>query len=104
MPVTLRCAATGDLLLLSALAKDLLGLIGKNAAEPGILEPKDMPLALTVLRALKDAPPPAAPEGDQPEATPAFSDEAVSLHKRAWPLIQMIEQALAGDKPIVWGV
>jgi len=114
MTVKLRCAATGDLLLLSATAKDLLGLLGK-APEQGIIEPPDMPAALDKLKALSDDaarhPPAGADnkadsETDQsdPSEEPAFSDQAVSLRQRAWPLIQMIERAQAANKSIVWGV
>jgi hypothetical protein len=107
MPVKLRCTATADLLLLSALAQDLLARLGKDAAQAGILEPQDMPAALRVLHDLDDARPESAAKtssADEPAPEPDFVDEAVSLRKRAWPLIQMIERALAAQKPIVWGV
>ena len=106
MTVKLRSAATGDLVLLSATAKELLGLLGKQADRPGIIEPSDMSAALATLQALKapakDHVASAAPSDDDKPV--AFSDESVSQHQRAWPLIQMIEKAQAADKPIVWGV
>ncbi len=113
MAITLRCAATGDLLLLQDVAKTLLGLLGKDFSAPGILEPADMPRALGLLRAL----PAESPQSKSDEATQddaqgdaqnevavPFADEAVPLSKRAWALIQMIERAMAAGKPIVWGV
>jgi hypothetical protein len=111
MSVKLRCAVTGDLLLLSATAHELLGLIGKQADQPGILEPQDMPGAVAQLKALKtqlpasaDAPEPNK-DDDAPSASPDDApQEIVSLYHRAVPLIQMIERALAAGKPIVWGV
>ncbi len=111
MSLTLRCAATGDLLLIQALAHELLGLLGKQADQPGILEPADMPHALSVLRGLPvdspqsraDTQAPDEAEEDGDLAVP-FAEETVPLRKRAWPLIQMIERALAEGKPIVWGV
>jgi len=111
MTVKLTSQATGDLPLVNALAHELLGLLGKQADQPGILEPADMPHALGVLRGLPadspqsradtQAPDEAEEEGDL--AVP-FAEETVPLRKRAWPLIQMIERALAEGKPIVWGV
>lgn len=109
MAITLRCAATGDLLLLQDVAKALLGLLGKDFSAPGILEPADMSRALGLLRAL----PAESPQAKSDEATQddtqdqvvvPFADEAVPLGKRAWALIQMIERAMAAGKPIVWGV
>lgn len=111
MSVKLRCAVTGDLLLLSATAHELLGLLGKQADQPGILEPQDMPHALSQLRALKtqlpaspEQPEPKNDEDDQASPSDDAPDEAISLYHRAWPLIQMIERAQAAGKPIVWGV
>ena len=109
MAITLRCAATGDLLLLQDVAKALLGLLGKDFSAPGILEPADMPRALGLLRALPAESPQAksdeATQDDaQDEVVVPFADEAVPLGKRAWALIQMIERAMAAGKPIVWGV
>ncbi|HEX5356276.1 MAG TPA: DUF1840 domain-containing protein [Aquabacterium sp.] len=112
MLVKLRSAATGDLLLTGDLAKALAKVLDKRFDAPGILEPQSMPVALEVLKALPDESPTAGASADgggdaAPREEPAsvsFQDEAVSLRKRAWPLIKMIEEALAADKPIVWGV
>lgn len=115
MSVKLRCTATGDLLLLAATADQLLGLLGKQADQPGIIEPADMPAALQVLKNLPtpangqrdDAASADRAEGDDadPSDAPAsFQDETVTLRQRAWPLIQMIERAQSAGKPIVWGV
>jgi hypothetical protein len=109
MAITLRCAATGDLLLLQDAAKALLGLLGKDFSAPGILEPADMPRALGLLRALPAESPQsksdeATQDDAQDEVVVPFADESVPLGKRAWALIQMIERAMAAGKPIVWGV
>jgi hypothetical protein len=118
MPVTFKSQATGNLVMLSAHAEALLKLLGKTAVEPGILEVADMPRALATFRALDpdelpDVPARVAGEDalaadsdrrheDKPPV--GFQDEPVSLRQRAAPFIRLIEQAQAGDKPIVWGV
>lgn len=115
MPITFKSQATGDLLMLQASAEALLSLLGKDAAQPGILETKDMPAALALLQGLPaDEPEPvdqrgmaaddAADPSDERLADRAFADEPVTLRQRAWPLVRMIERALAENKPIVWGV
>lgn len=99
MTVKFKSQATGDLVMLGASAKAVLALINKVPEGPGILEPADMPQALA---ALKNAPDEVPPPEDGHERT--FSEEPISLRKRAYPLVLMIERALAADKPIVWGV
>jgi hypothetical protein len=120
MPVTFKSQAAADLVMLNASAEALLGMIGKTASEPGILEPKDMAAALATLQAAshdaetgsEPAEPRALPvdklageQDDEPVAREtAFADEPVTLRQRAWPLIRMIERAMAENRPIVWGV
>jgi Domain of unknown function (DUF1840) len=101
MTIRLRCGVTADLLLLNDLGNKLLGLLGKVAQQPGIIEPEDMPRALAMLNALSDEV--SSAMVDERESVP-FVEEPVSLRKRAWPLIKMIEEAQAAGKPIVWGV
>lgn len=105
MSLTLKSKATGNLVLVNAHAQALLGLLGKNAAEPGILEPKDMPAALAALQGLPDELPPP-PEDAKPDEDKRIDpmDEPVAPRKRAWPLIEMIRRAHEAQEPIVWGV
>ena len=118
MSITFKSQATGDLFMVQAHAESLLKLLGKAPAAKGIIEPKDMPAALEILRALWDevaedegASAPERGRDDDDDARedgeprePGFLGERVSLRLRAWPLIQMLEKAHAADKPIVWGV
>lgn len=125
MPVTFKSQATGNLVMLSAHAEALLKLLGKTAVEPGILEVADMSHALATFRALDPdqlldaavatALPESSQASDGTHAADAerchddkppvgFQDEPVSLRQRAAPFIRLIEQAQAGNKPIVWGV
>jgi Domain of unknown function (DUF1840) len=111
MALTLRSPAAGDLILLNDLAKALLGCLGKDSSQPGILEPKDMAAAVQTLKALPDTLEAASEggEGDD-EGAPAnqadvpFADAKVPLRHRAAPLVRMIEFAMAENQPIVWGV
>ena len=114
MPITFKSQATGNLVMLQAHADALLRLLGKSATEPGIIEVSDMPRVLATLHGLAHELPPvpadASAELDAPQApdedaaVPAFQDEPVSLRQRAAPLIRLIEQAQAGQQPVVWGV
>ncbi|HET8870473.1 MAG TPA: DUF1840 domain-containing protein [Aquabacterium sp.] len=103
MAIKFKSQATGDLIMVQTTAQAVLGLIGKSADAPGILEPADMPAALAALKGASDEAAPDQPEDDD-HPTPAFQDEAVSLRKHAYPLVLMIERAMKAGKPIVWGV
>jgi hypothetical protein len=107
MTFKFKSQATQDLVMLQASAQQVLQLIGKDAAGSGILEPQDMPAALATLR---DLPEPGGQDdegalrGQDEDAVEPAPSEGISLRKRAWPFVQMIERAHAANKPIVWGV
>jgi hypothetical protein len=102
MPVIFKSKATGDLLMVSAHAQAVLDVLGKTASQAGILIPEDMPAALTALRSLPDE---APSDDERDEGSSGVGDvDGVSLRKRAWPMVKMIEEALAANASIVWGV
>lgn len=113
--IKFQSQATADMVMLPKHAHAILQLIGKSEEGPGILETKDMPAALAVFKGLPQEPDRSRKtavqatadedEADVPEAAPpAFIDEHISLRKRAWPLVTMIERAMQEGKPIVWNV
>jgi Domain of unknown function (DUF1840) len=115
MPTIFKSKATGDLIMVSAHAEQVLECIHKTAKQAGILQPHEMAHALEVLRMLPDLSPSDSDgvqeSGDKtesqsvevPPADVPMSDN-ISLHKRAWPLVRMIEAASAANQAIVWGV
>ena len=104
MAIKFKSQATGDLVMVQATAEAVLALLGKSPNQPGIIEPADMAQALVTLKSASDDVPKVRSENDEDRDEPGFSDEAVSLRKHAYPLVLMIERALAAGKPIVWGV
>jgi hypothetical protein len=105
MPVIFKSKATGDLLMVSAHAQALLDFLGKTATQPGILSVEDMPAALVTLHALPDEDPDQDEDrGDDEAQARRKGIDGVSARKRAWPLIRLIDEALAAGEPIVWGV
>ena len=76
-----------------------------------IVEVEHMPAAIAALRAaVRDAEAPAQAEADAQADADADADEppgrgsGVSLRQRLWPVIEMLERALAAKEPVVWGV
>ncbi len=98
-----RSRADSDLFMNQAPAERILGIIGKQPAPQGIIEPADMPRAIAALQAAVDDDERArrAP-GDAEPAAPAA--QGITLRQRAWPFVQLLKRSLEADTPVVWGV
>ena len=102
-----KSKAAGDVIMMGPSGDHVLRVIGKQPAPKGIIEPADMPAAISAIEraiveeedARKQAEADAAAEGRT--LAPA---EGVSLRQRAWPLVEMMKRAHADGKEIVWGV
>ena len=92
-----KSAATGDLIMLGPHGDQLLRLLGREPAAQGIIEPVDMPGAVTALLAAVAQE--EAPAADDDERLPP-----VGLRQRLWPMVEMLRRAQAADAPVVWGV
>lgn len=110
MIVTFKSAVCADVIYFGDVAKRMMELMGKEAAEKGIVTVEQLPAAIAQLEAaiaadkeshrqhlLKDEPgvEKAADGGTRP---------FVSLTQRAQPLLAMLKDSLAENKPVVWGV
>lgn len=99
-----KSKADSDLFMNQGPAERILSIIGKAPGPKGIIEPADMAEAITRLEAAvaEEERARAEREGGA-ESAPAAS-QAITLHQRAWPFLQLLKRAQAADKPIVWGV
>ncbi len=109
-----KSAASGDVIMLGPHGDAMLRLLGREPAAKGIVEPRDVAAAQAALRTAieqaerrvadphADAGAAAAGTGGDGAATGA--ETAVSLRRRLWPMIDMLERAAAADVPVVWGV
>lgn len=104
MPVTFKSKAAADLVMVSAHAEALLKTLGKTAAQPGIIEPQDMPRALTVLQGLPDEPIRTGADDPADQEEQEALEDRVPPRTRAWPLVQMIQRSKDAGVPVVWGV
>jgi hypothetical protein len=115
MSVTFKSKATGDLLMVNAHAEQVLTWLKKTAQRPGILQPHEMSAAMVALRSLPELSASDDADDQENEDNPDTQglnthpaevpmSEDISLRKRAWPLVQMMEAALAANEAIVWGV
>jgi hypothetical protein len=106
-----KSKAAGDLIMLEPNGRRVLQIIGKgfggSPEATGIITPEQMPSAIAALEAAiaqEEAEHQAAVNEakSRGEAPPSF--EAISLRKRAWPLVEMLKRAHAHDASITWGV
>jgi uncharacterized Ntn-hydrolase superfamily protein len=102
-----KSQAAGDLIMLEPNGRRVLQIMAKDAAPTGIILPEQMPAALQALTAAivqEEAEQQAAIAAAKAQGHAAPSFEAVSLRKRAWPMVEMLQRCAKENAPITWGV
>jgi len=102
MPITFKSKHSPNILMLEAVALELIKKTGHSGTVPGSLAADDIPAALerlraSIARAEAHAADQNAERDDEREGGPA-----VSLAHRALPLIEMLETALAEADYVIW--
>lgn len=98
MLITFRSKASSNITLFSDTAMSLLKMMGHSATLPGSLLSTDIPAALASLnKALESAPADPHQDTNMPD-----SELPVSLHLRAFPLIQLLAAAAQQDCSVTW--
>jgi hypothetical protein len=100
-----KSKAAGDVIMMGPNGNRVLEILGREPAPKGIFEVRDLPRLIATLEAAiaqDDAARAAAGASDDDDSAPG--GDAVSLRRRAWPLLEMMRRALAADAVIVWGV
>jgi Domain of unknown function (DUF1840) len=97
-----KSKACGDVIMLGPQGDQVLRLLGREPAPKGIIEASAMASALALLKAAIHTAEQAglAAPADAVDAP----DDAVSLRRRLWPIIEMLTQSSAAGQPVVWGV
>ena len=110
-----KSKATADLIMLEPNGKQILRIIGKEAATKGILEVLEIPRAIEALRqavqqeedtrAQMDAQnvSGSVDTKDTKGAVTSGQERPVSLRQRAAPFIDMLQRAHKANKDVVWG-
>lgn len=106
---------TGDVILLEATAKRLLGIIGKDASPQGILLCQDIPAAIAALRLAvaqeeieekeekEKAQQEPIPDQDNAASDHATAQDPVRLRLRVPPFLDMLERSHRHGDSVVWG-
>ncbi len=96
-----KSKAGGDVIMLEATGRQVLGVMGKGFDAKGILLPEHMPAAKTAIEAAIAQDEQTAAQAD---ASVEEARQRISLRTRAWPLVTLIERSLKEKVPITWGV
>jgi hypothetical protein len=108
MLITFKTSAAPDVMMLEDLAEYLLGIIGKQLNERGVITHEELPSAIQKLesaivtdkkvRAEHDGHFHEGEEGHEPHEIP------IGLAQRAYPFLDMLRLAQKHNTDILWGV
>jgi hypothetical protein len=106
--ITFRSRAAADVMMFDDVARRMMALMGKAEAAQGVITVEQLPAAIARLKAaVAEDRARHAGEYDSPETeeVPGGGHRPyVGLAQRVVPLLQLLEYALADDKPVTWGV
>ena len=106
MLIIFKSPASGDVIMFEQNGKDMLGVLGKDPADPkGIITVAQLPAAISALQDAIAADKARQPEkGEAEEAESRPSGRGVSFFQRAVPLLELLERSLQDKQPVTWGV
>lgn len=91
----------GDIIMLEANGRQVLEIIGKDPALPGIILPAEMPAAITALQAAIALEESGDDKQGEDDVVPG---KAIGLRQRAQPFIEMLRMNHQSGQEVVWGV
>lgn len=100
MLVTFHSKSHADITMFGDVAKKLLQMMGHSGTIPSAISADDIPAALERLKGAIAAAAPESPPDEDFEGDPI--DRPVSIAQRAFPLIEMLEAAIAEGHPVMW--
>lgn len=102
-----KSKAAGDLIMLEANGRQLLGILEKNFPEQqarGILTVAQMPGALQAIEEAIATEDRLRAEAAQTGESQPVARGVVSLRQRLVPFLAMLRRCMQANEPIVWGV
>jgi GTP cyclohydrolase I len=105
MLIVFKSAASGDIITFEKNARQLLDALGKDKTEnQGIITTPQLVSAIQALRGAMQQD--AANHASQPNQKHIGATETsnISFHRRAVPLLEMLERSLQENVPVTWGV
>jgi hypothetical protein len=105
MIVKFISSESGEMVMMSDIARPLLKAIGKTCEATGVIAKHEMPQAVEALeRYLEAVAPQEARLSEEEEAKTPPMNRPVSIRQRAWPFIKMLNLTAQSrkDSHIIW--
>jgi Domain of unknown function (DUF1840) len=102
-----KSPATGDVIMLEPNGRRVLEIIGKDSGPTGIVLPEQMAAAINAITAAvtrEEAQQQAAIAAAKAQGAVVPSFEAISLRKRVWPFVEMLQRCAKENASVTWGV
>ena len=101
--ITFSTHSHADISMFDAHAKELLSMMGHSGRIPGALLAEDLPEVLERLRQRLENARLQEQEGHKgTDEDTDKEDERVSMGRRAWPLVQLLQAAVDHDDDVMW--
>ena len=101
-----KSKAGADVIMMGPQGEQVLRLLGRDPAAPGIFLGDQLPQAVAALeQAVADDESAFARQQAEAKAAgePAPRREGVTLKQRAWPLVELMRHALKDGEDVSWG-
>lgn len=104
--ITFRSEVGPDIMMFDDVARRMMELMGKDAAERGVVTVEQLPQALARLKAAAalDRAQHGGVREDEDGEGDGEAARPVGLAQRIVPLIELLEISLARQKPVTWGI
>lgn len=104
-----KSRATGSVFMIQSVAEHVLAIIGKEPGQTGIVTVEQIPAAIAALRKAVEESEARAQDTRESKGEGNSNEDdqdgvAVSLAQRAYPFIEMLEDAHRASKDVTWGV
>ncbi|NNU11878.1 DUF1840 domain-containing protein [Vibrio parahaemolyticus] len=105
MLITFRCRSYANVTMFGDIALEMIKMMGHSGTVPGSISAQDVPDALTKLTSAlsaKNAAEENLPTDVDVDEEEEQAEPAVSLGRRAFPLIELLKSAIKEECEVMW--
>ncbi|HAS6601311.1 DUF1840 domain-containing protein [Vibrio parahaemolyticus] len=106
MLITFRCRSYANVTMFGDIALEMIKMMGHSGTVPGSISAQDVPDALSKLTSALSAKNTAeenVPTDVDVDEEEEQAEPAVSLGRRAFPLIELLKSAIKEECEVMWG-
>ncbi|EGR0767605.1 TPA: DUF1840 domain-containing protein [Vibrio parahaemolyticus] len=105
MLITFRCRSYANVTMFGDIALEMIKMMGHSGTVPGSISAQDVPDALSKLNSAlsaKNAAEENRPTDVDVDEEEEQAEQAVSLGRRAFPLIELLKSAIKEECEVMW--